>query len=393
MRSEYSALLTKMTIQRYNGEEDKPLSPGGAGSRAVAVPSNVVDQPLLTANKLKALRARAGASRIPTRSTTKTAMSEPQLFKSSSFKTLSDTLVEKTKTAPSSASKATSGSTDSELSSPRGPSRARSEAAGQLRETDTSDAWRNIEERRKKMEELARMTFEERSPSMEDDDDDDDTRRSSLSLLSEDGQSIAPKYNKSVQPVATVAVEEAALAMSEEELTSESPATDAEFAGFQAQFVGGMTLGVLGSTVGSKTKRRSKVFTIRFLPKKGLTLCWGKRDTIVFSSVIEIICGVPSVRSSTPSKTSSSSSRVSWSTSNTPVEKDKVLVVRYNDMSGSLTSSRSKETSPRNSRDSSAGDMTLCLEAKSKAQRNHIGRCLRRLAQQEKERSSFLGEM
>lgn len=392
VRSEYSALLTKMTIQKYNGDEDSKPGASPSNHTKVTVPSNVVDQPLLTANKLKTLRAKAGASRIPTRkdlSGLKPA-SEPVLFKSSGFKTLSETLVARNKasTPPASPSKPKGASSESD----RGPSRAKSEASGQMREADTSDAWKNIEERRKKMEELARMTFET-EPSMEDDDDDDDTRRSSLSLLSEDGESVAPKY-KASQPsvVAAVAVEEAALAMSEEALTSESLATDAEFAGFQAQFVGGMTLGVLGSTLGSKTKRRSKVFTIRFLPKKGLTLCWGKRDTIVFSSVTEVNCGGGG-RSSTPSK----SSRVSWSSSS-PVDKDKVLVVHYNDIAGAMTptssaASRSKDSSPRNSRDSSAGDLVLCLEAKSQTQRDHIARCMRRLAQQEKERSSFLGDM
>jgi hypothetical protein len=390
VRAEYSALLTKMTMQRYQASPSSDDVTGGKKSDApVNIPSNVVDQPLLTEAKLNALRAHAKPSRIPSRKGTaskngKTA--PPKLFVPKDFKGLAETLEERAKKQAS-------------VDDVRGPSRAPSRVRDDAN-TESTETWRNIEQQRKKMEELAKITFEEKEDVVEDDDDSElDTRRSSsLNIVDDSENSVSKniKMTAASSPV-VVAVEEAALAMSEEttNLTGDSPATDAEFAGFQAQFVGGVTLSIIGSgSFGSKTKRKTKIFTIRFIPKKGLTLCWGKKDTIVMSTILDISCGAfvgGRSMSTTPLRTKG---RQSWTTSNQPVDQDSILVIRYNSGSGNASPRTSEDRSSggRSSKTASTSlsDHTITLETKSPYQRDHIARCMRRLANQERERASVV---
>lgn len=390
VRAEYSALLTKMTMQRYQASPSSDDVTGGKKSDApVNIPSNVVDQPLLTEAKLNALRAHAKPSRIPSRKGTaskngKTA--PPKLFVPKDFKGLAETLEERAKKQAS-------------VDDVRGPSRAPSRVRDDAN-TESTETWRNIEQQRKKMEELAKITFEEKEDVVEDDDDSElDTRRSSsLNIVDDSENSVSKniKMTAASSPV-VVAVEEAALAMSEEttNLTGDSPATDAEFAGFQAQFVGGITLSIIGSgSFGSKTKRKTKIFTIRFIPKKGLTLCWGKKDTIVMSTILDISCGAfvgGRSMSTTPLRTKG---RQSWTISNQPVDQDSILVIRYNSGSGNASPRTSEDRSSggRSSKTASTSlsDHTITLETKSPYQRDHIARCMRRLANQERERASVV---
>jgi len=400
VRGEYSALLTKMTMQRYQAggpSSDDVRGDSNGDSSAprmnMNMPTNVVDQPLLTEDKLKLYRSRGAASRLPAfkPSGNKPAKSfgkesanlVSKLYVPPNFKTLSDTLNEK--------AAAREASVD-DVRDVRGPSRAPSKLREGDGDTET-ETWRNIEQQRKKMEELTKITFEEKETNeLDDDDSDRDMRRSSRNSFDvKDVGTTSSNPNLTNKPV-VVAVEEAALAVSEENLTGDSPATDAEFAAFQAQFVGGMTLSIIGGSFGNKTKRKTKVFTIRFLPKKGLTLCWGKKDTVVLSTVLEVACGSEgsggSGRNTTPLRMSKG--RPSWVSTTAPVDKSNVLIIRYG---------AERNVSPRTSEDRSdrggssvsrpsISDQSLSLEAKSSSQRDHIARCMRRLANQERERNS-----
>ena len=168
----------------------------------------------------------------------------------------------------------------------------------------------------------------------------------------------------------------------------------------QAQFVGGIPLVVVmvGASSG-KLKRRSRTFTIRFLPKRGLTLVWSKRESLVLACVTEVALGAPISEPSTPragrnSFVAALGAGSSSSGKDAAVDPAKAFCLAY---SGSAATPGT--SSPRTSRDlapaaasGKPGEATsnLVLEADSEEKRNHLARCFRRLAHQERERSSFL---
>jgi len=152
----------------------------------------------------------------------------------------------------------------------------------------------------------------------------------------------------------------------------------------------------------------SKVFTIRFIPKRGLTLVWSKKDSLVLNCISEVSTGGGPRASLTTGALPFSSSFFSvGGTAGSGMgggdkEQERYFTLRYNENDnrtpprnsllgggGSPRSSSSGNSSPRDD----SRDASLVLEADSPQQRDHLARCFRRLAQQERERSSFLLEM
>ncbi len=217
-------------------------------------------------------------------------------------------------------------------------------------------------------------------------------------------------------------------------------AADAEFAFFQAQFVGGIPLKVLGYAGRPTKSRRPRVFTIRFQAEKGLTLVWSKKDGLVLSTIVSVVLGggdgsfpapqqtnaadadpttprlsfsMPKVRSLSLSMTSraamgrTSSSSSSGDGGVAPeealkgVDKDCVFSLVYELPKGAPAHSSSSTRSsspPKTSSDASShasksiatvAVSSLDVEAQNREQRDMLARNFERLAQQERERSSF----
>jgi hypothetical protein len=470
----------------------------------------LVDRPLLTSSALASARANAPKTRLPLHksnsnsqaaATAAAAITDtrpavaggpPKLFLSKSFAALSPDAgggAGVAATIPVSDAGAAAFERQqqnvSSLSRGRSIGRSPSEnrqgedgaAAGEglegaaARDAESNETKRNIEARRAKMVELAKLAAEDEMHSdnedeEEEDVDDEDMLRASEGGTKQQRKSSSPRGRRSKSPRGSSidksgskgggggsgtksrgsssssngsrrsstdnndakdnskqAAEEAA----GPPLTGDSEATDAEFARFQAQFVGGIPLVVVMVGAGGKARRRPKVFTIRFLPKKGLTLVWSKRDSVVLSKVTQVLLGpgpgeLAQVLAegkgsgSSPRPSSSSSSGTPGSGAGGQPASDKLFCLRFNVPEGEKAPSSlatrgrvgsnvdllapTKKKEPE--KDSAAvseeeklgsGERTLVLESTSMKQRDELARCFRRLAQQEHERSSFLAEM
>jgi len=210
-------------------------------------------------------------------------------------------------------------------------------------------------------------------------------------------------------------------------LTGDSEAPDSEFAKFQAQFVGGLPLAVVMLGTGNKARRRPKVFTIRFLPKKGLTLVWSKKDSLVLSNVTQVLLGAGpgelagvlaaagGGQSSPRASTGGAAVAEKGAGGQAGISSDKlfclVFTVEAPSSHKAATPAASNAVSSLEARGRAAsgvdllapsgggkkeesaaneGEVTLVLESTGLKQRNELARCFRRLAQQERERLSFL---
>jgi hypothetical protein len=206
-------------------------------------------------------------------------------------------------------------------------------------------------------------------------------------------------------------------------LTGDDEAGDAEFAGFQASFVGGMSLTHVTTPSMGRTRRKARDFTIRFLPKKGLSLCWAKRDALSLALISEVVTGGTglggglggaadsggSPRAASGGGGGVSFSRPSFSSGLTKSKAEEAaasdddslsFVLRYRAAPGlGAAGTPGSAGSPRLSREHSAAasveglaNACLILEAQTREKRDHLARCFRRLANQERERSSFMLE-
>ena len=465
-RAEYSTLLTRVTMQKYGGgggggEDDdggdvRGPSRGRAGTQSLprggvggggeggsGGPTGVtVDRPLLTLEALAKARSHGGRSRLPVLTPAGAEgaggggglkLYAPLDFVDFSESALSVPIpMSEAGAAAAARQKSQSrgnvlgdgGDEDDEdgdrLGGGGGDGRERVPSRGASLSRGDDSTIKGLEERRKQLALLSAMARDEEDDRdgpvpRDDDDEDEDLRASRVSSANSDEADAAPRSHSSASarlaakanPAGdrAAAAAEAALV---ESLTGEDEATDAEFAGFQAAFVGGMTLVQVTAPSVGKVRRKARNFTIRFLPKKGLTLCWNKRDAVVLASISEVALGGaagaadgPGDKAGSPRATLGVSFRTSFRASKgggddgSSVEGDLLcFTLRYR-VSPGLTPTVAAG-SPRLSREQSSPlegpQASVVLEAETPEKRNHLARCFRRLANQERERSSFLLE-
>ena len=443
-RADYSVLLTKMTMQRY--ESGGGGGGGGSMDGVDLTAAPMVNRPLVTEILLRKAHGAAKASRLPTAHKgvslpSPAASQAAKLYVPSGFVPLKSS---------------TGDAASSALSGPQSPGIGRGSSVGDRpsggkggllkggnassslpspgRDAVSMETAKSLEERRLNVAKLSAMADEDQprgSPLPRDSEDDDDNERALRQSLAssefnsvnserdeasaEGGArlkdrlaSVAGKSTASEQSKSSSSKTSSSKNVSTYDLTlsGDADATDAEFAGFQAQFVSGLSITVVSQGVSSgKPKRRQRTFTIRFLAKRGLTLVWSKRESLVLAHVTDVFVGGPNAdRNSSdqgpaiePGKLKS---RPSWSLSSSgtaassagiTVDSEKAFCLKYLGSTTTSSTNSANATSPRAAKATTSSEASLLvLEVSEPSQRNHLVRCFRRLAHQERERSTFL---